>query len=381
MVAPYTSDQLPEALTMEQLLEEAGDWKTLKAGETVKGEVVRADAEGVLISFGGKSEGRVAPEEMRSLSPAARQAVQIGDSIRAYVLRPDTETSLAVLSVDMARSEEGWDALERASESGEIMAGTVVGQNRGGLLVDVEGAQGFVPISHLAPVTRQAVQGSDGADGPGVEGNVLQLKVLELDRGRNRIVLSERLAWQEIKQEQKQRLLQELKEGDVRTGRVSGISSFGAFVDLGGADGLIHISELANHTVAAAEEVVQIGDEIQVYVLKVDPENGRISLSLRRLQAEPWDTVAASFHEGQIVTGTVTNIAPFGAFARLEGDLEGLIHISELSDRRVNHPHEVVHEGDVLELKIVRIDPERKRLGLSLRQASAEDWGDFALQQ
>ena len=381
MVAPYTSDQLPEALTMEQLLEEAGDWKTLKAGETVKGEVVRADAEGVLISFGGKSEGRVAPEEMRSLSPAARQAIQIGDSIRAYVLRPDTETSLAVLSVDMARSEEGWEALERASESGEIMAGAVVGQNRGGLLVDVEGAQGFVPISHLAPVTRQAVQGSDGAAGPGVEGSVLQLKVLELDRGRNRIVLSERLAWQEIKQEQKERLLQELKEGDVRSGRISGISSFGAFVDLGGADGLIHISELANHTVAAAEEVVQVGDELQVYVLKVDPESGRISLSLRRLQAEPWDTVAASYHEGQIVTGTVTNIAQFGAFAKLEGDLEGLIHISELSDRRVNHPHEVVHEGDVLELKIVRIDPERKRLGLSLRQASAENWGDFAPQQ
>jgi len=351
---------------------EAGDWKNLKPGEIVEGEVARADMEGILVSFGGKSEGLVAPEEMRSLSAQARQEIHIGDPVRTYVLRLDTEDSLAVLSLDLARSEEGWETLEHALESNEVVAGKVVGQNRGGILVDVGGVQGFVPISHLEPGTRRSIQESDEAQARGLEGEDLQLKVLELERNRNRVVLSERMAWQESKQEQKQKLLQELKEGDVRTGWVTGVSSFGAFVDLGGADGLIHISEMAWHPVASPEDVVQVGSEVQVYVLKVDAESGRISLSLRRLQSEPWDTVAASYQEGQIVMGTVTNLVPFGAFARLEGDLEGLIHISELSDRHVDHPREVLKEGDVLELKIVKIDAERKRLGLSLKQAVAE---------
>jgi small subunit ribosomal protein S1 len=371
MVASFTSD-LPEAVTMEQLLEEAGDWNSLKPGQIVEGEVARADSEGILISFGGKSEGLVAPEEMRSLSLQVREEIRVGDSIRAFVLRPDTEYALAVLSLDMARSEEGWETLEHALETNEVIAGKVVGQNRGGLLVDVGGVQGFVPISHLAPETRRSIQEGEEAQTPGLEGEELRLKVLELERSRNRAVLSERMAWQELRQEQKQKLLQELKEGDVRTGLVTGVSSFGAFVDLGGADGLIHISEMAWNPVASPGDVVQVGKEVQVYVLKVDAESGRISLSLRRLQSEPWDTVAASYQEGQIVTGTITNLVPFGAFVRLEGDLQGLIHISELSDRHVVHPREVLKEGDVLELKIVKIDAERKRLGLSLKQAVAE---------
>ena len=307
MVAPFTSD-LPEAMTMEQLLEEAGDWKSLKPGQIVEGEVARADTEGILISFGGKSEGLVAPEEMRSLSTQARQEIRIGDPVRAFVLRPDTEDVLAVLSLDRARGEEGWETLEHALESNEIVAGKVVGQNRGGLLVDVGGVQGFVPISHLAPETRRSIQEIDEAQTLGLAGEELHLKVLELERSRNRAVLSERIVWQESKQEQKQKLLQELKEGDIRTGWVTGVSSFGAFVDLGGADGLIHISEMAWHPVASPADVVQVGSEVQVYVLKVDAESGRISLSLRRLQSEPWDTVAASYQEGQIVTGTVTNL-------------------------------------------------------------------------
>jgi small subunit ribosomal protein S1 len=251
------------------------------------------------------------------------------------------------------------------------VTGTVVGQNRGGLLVDVAGVQGFVPTSHLAPGTRQSLQPGE-TPGQEAQGKELSLKVLELDKSRSRAVLSERIAWQESRQEQRQRLLEELREGDVRTGRVSGISTFGAFVDLGGADGLIHISELAWQPVASAGEVVQVGDEVQVYVLKVDPENGRISLSLRRLQSDSWATAAAAYHEGQIVNGTVTNLTAFGAFARIEGKLEGLIHISELSHKRITHPREVVKEGDALELKIVKIDPERRRLGLSLKQVVAE---------
>ena len=207
---------------------------------------------------------------------------------------------------------------------------------------------------------------------------MLQLKVLEVNRGRNRAIFSERQAIQEARNEQKARLISELTEGEVRHGKVTGISSFGAFVDLGGADGLIHISELSWTTVRTPEEVVHVGDELDVFVLRVDAVNRKIALSLRRLQPEPWVTINEHFQVGDIVDATVTKLTNFGAFARVEGSVEGLIHISELSSRVVNHPREVVHEGDALKVKVLRIEPERRRIGLSLRQAEEE--GVFSVQ-
>ena len=198
------------------------------------------------------------------------------------------------------------------------------------------------------------------------------LKVLELNRQRRRAILSERLAHQAQREQRKQKLIEELHEGEVHKGKVTGISSFGAFVDLGGADGLIHISELSWEPVQAVDDVLKVGEEVEVYVLRVDPEARKIGLSLRRLQPEPWQTVAERYQEGQLVTGTVTKLANFGAFVRLEGSIEGLVHISELSQRVIQHPKEVVQEGDVLTLKILRIEPERRRLGLSLKQAEEE---------
>ena len=192
-------------------------------------------------------------------------------------------------------------------------------------------------------------------------------------RSRNRAIFSERQAIQEWRDEQKARLIQELSEGEVRRGRVTGISSFGAFVDLGGADGLIHISELSWNLVNSPEEVVHLGDELDVYVLRVDAENKKIALSLRRLQPEPWETINERYDVGDIVDATVTKLTNFGAFARVEDSVEGLIHISELTPRMINHPREVVREGDAVRLKILRIEPERRRLGLSLKQA--EEFG------
>ena len=203
-------------------------------------------------------------------------------------------------------------------------------------------------------------------------GKILQLRVLEVNRGRNRAIFSERQAIQELREERKALLIQELTEGEVRRGKVTGISSFGAFVDLGGADGLIHISELSWNSVNSPEEVVKLGDELDVYVLRVDAENKKIALSLRRLHPEPWETINERYHVGDIVDATVTKLTNFGAFARVEGSVEGLIHISELTSRVISHPREVVREGDEVKLKILRIEPERRRLGLSLKQAQEE---------
>jgi small subunit ribosomal protein S1 len=196
----------------------------------------------------------------------------------------------------------------------------------------------------------------------------IEFKIIELNRRRNRAIFSERAALQAWKQVQKLRLVQELTEGEIRKGRVAGISNFGAFVDLGGADGLIHISELSWEPVKSPDEIVTVGAEIDVFVLRVDRENLKIALSLRRLQPEPWDEIEDRFSIGQTVTGTVTKLANFGAFARIDRGIEGLIHISELAHQVIKHPRDVVDEGDELQLKIIRIEPERRRLGLSLKQ-------------
>jgi small subunit ribosomal protein S1 len=209
-------------------------------------------------------------------------------------------------------------------------------------------------------------------------GKVLQLKVLEINRSRNRAIFSERQAIQEQRNEQKARLIEDLTEGETRRGKVTGISSFGAFVDLGGADGLIHISELSWTPVKTPEEVVKLGDEIDVFVLRVDAVNKKIALSLRRLQPEPWETIHERFQVGDVVEATITKLTNFGAFARVENYVEGLIHISELTPRMINHPREVVQEGESLQVKILRIEPDRRRMGLSLRQLQDEfDEGDY----
>ena len=244
-----------------------------------------------------------------------------------------------------------------------------------------ESVQGFVPMSQLATVSRDrarsAAQGGPGEEQPTESpdiGRTIELKVLELNRGRNRAILSERQATQELREERKAKLIDELTEGEVRNGRVTGISTFGAFVDLGGADGLIHISELSWSNVNSPDDIVKVGQEVDVMVLRVDAEQKKIALSLKRLQPEPWETIEDRYQVGGIVDGVVTKLTDFGAFARVEDAVEGLIHISELTSRIISHPREVVREGDAVRLKVLRIEPERRRLGLSLKQADPEEF-------
>ena len=391
-----------ETQDMGELLDSMESMKPLRRGDIVEGMVMRSDPEGVLVNIGHKAEGLVPPGEMKTLDRDGSEGVHVGDEVVAVVLKGETSDGSAILSIDRAVGEMGWRTLEKALESGEMVEGKIMGFNRGGALVESEGVQGFVPMSQLVSVSRNNLQvareptesdnsGSEEDGGQGTEGGAsnggrpeeppdigktLQLKVLEVNRSRNRAILSERQAIQEAREERKSRLIQELTEGEVRRGKVTGISSFGAFVDLGGADGLIHISELSWDTVRSPEEVVKVDDEVEVYVLRVDAEKKKIALSLKRLQAEPWETINERYEVGDVVDATVTKLTDFGAFARVEGSVEGLIHISELTSRMINHPREVLKEGDAVRLKVLRIEPERRRLGLSLKQAQEEEEED-----
>ena len=323
------------------------------------------DRDSVLVGIGNKSEGIVHSKEMRSMSEDEIASLRVGDEILISVVEAERGDGAAILSVDRAREEMSWLNVADKLDSGEPVTGTITGFNRGGALVDVSGLKGFVPTSHLAWAPRSS--GDNGDDGR--VGDSVQLKVIELDRARRRAVFSEKVAIQELRQSRKEQILRELQPGEVRRGRVSGVSDFGAFVDLGGADGLIHISELSWESVRSTEQVVKVGDEVDVYVLKVDMDTKRIALSLKRLAPEPWESVPERYYVDQLVSATVTKLTNFGAFARLEGSVEGLIHISELSYSNVNHPRDVVKEGDMLTLRILKIEPERKRLALSLKQA------------
>ena len=375
---------------MGDLLDSYEPMKPHRRGDVIEGIVMRADTDGIFVNIGDKSEGIVPPAEMRTLEPEALQQLKVGDEIVTLVVRGESGDRGAVLSIDRAQGEKGWRVLEKALEMGSSLEGTVAGFNRGGAIVEVEGVQGFVPMSQLVTVGRSGGEDAGAAEGETGEtgeepvkdprdediGKVLQLKLLEVNRGRNRAILSERQALQEQRDEQKARLIEELTEGEVRHGKVTGISSFGAFVDLGGADGLIHVSEFSWSPIRAPEDVVKIGEELDVYVLRVDAENKKIALSLRRLQSEPWETIEQRYKVGDLVDATVTKLTNFGAFARVEGvegSVEGLIHISELSSRMISHPREVVSEGEAVKVKVLRIEPERRRLGLSLKQGLEEE--------
>ena len=378
---------VPEEEDMGQLLDQMmGEIKNVRRGDVVEGVVMRADTfDGLFVNIGQKAEAHVPANEIRTIDTTDIEGL-VGGSIIAMVVRPESGDNPAILSVDRAIGEQGWRYLEKAMDAGEVIEGSIAGFNRGGSIVEVEGVQGFVPMSQLVSVPRERFriyqEGGDGLSEEETEtiqeaqnaeiGRQIQMKVLEVNRSRNRAIFSERQAVQESRDARKAKLIEELEEGQTRNGTVTGISSFGAFVDIGGADGLIHISELSWSMVNSPEEVVSVGQKVDVYVLRVDAENMKIALSLRRLQPEPWETIHERHNIGDVVNATVTKLTNFGAFARVEDSIEGLIHISELSARMINHPREVVREGEQVEVKILRIEPERRRLGLSLKQASEE---------
>lgn len=365
-------DEHPMALLLEEFDDSYVNQP--QTGDIRHGVVVDKRAGELLIDIGYKSEGIVTGREVDRLEGEFRE-MTVGDEVPVYVMREDRDGNL-LLSISRARAESDWKHAEDLLESQDMFTGSVSGFNRGGVIVKIGQVRGFVPASQLSSESQaqQITEGEPDNRWMQLVDSELRMKVIDLDRRRNRLILSERVAIREWRREQKEKLLESLEEKSVCEGVVSSLADFGAFVNLGGADGLIHLSELSWGRISHPKEVVSIGEKIKVMVLNVDRERKRIGLSLRRLLPEPWDTVPDRYEVGQIVRGVVTKLVHFGAFARLNEDtIEGLIHISELTERRINHPSEVVTEGQEIELRIIRIDTDKRRMGLSLKQVSPEE--------
>ncbi len=356
---------------MEALLALSTTPINIKRGDVVEGVIVRIDQDEILVDIGLKSEGVLSTKELPANGYGSFSELHLNDKVLVYVIQPETSEGHAVLSLKRANTERQWRIAEEQFKNGELLKAKVIDYNKGGLIVDVAGIRGFVPISQILNLKREEVAAGGenqetAAKLQAMKDKELQLKIIEINRARNRLILSERLAVQEWRQRRREELLDELKPGEVRKGVVSNLANFGAFVDLGGADGLVHISQLAWSRVNHPSEVLHVGQEVEVQVLSVDKEKKKIALSIKRAEVDPWTTVEQRYTPGQMVTGTVTKIAPFGAFARIEDGIEGLIHQSELPQGV--DPKTVLHEGAQLQLRILRIDAERRRLGLSLRQ-------------
>jgi small subunit ribosomal protein S1 len=346
----------------------------LRRGELVEGTVVLVDREEILVDIGGKMEAVIATSEIQN--ERGEPTLHRGDHVSAVVIVPENAEGRPVISINRARAEIGWRDLQGKKDAEEVVTGEVVDHNKGGLIVSVDGVRGFVPLSQIVELRRGGSDEEVEEKLRSMRGQTLYLKVIEMNRRRNRLILSERAAAQERRAQQKDRLLSELQAGEIRHGRVSSLTDFGAFVDLGGADGLIHLSELSWGQVQHPSQVLRVGQEVDVRVVGVDRENKKIALSLKQVEENPWTRIEQKYHVGDTVPAKITKLAQFGAFAELEPGVEGLVHISELSDERITHPKQVVREGEDVQLRIIKIDPQRHRLGLSLRQA--EDAGEYA---
>ena len=369
-------EEMEDQNEMEALLAASTTPINIKRGDVVEGVIVRIDQDEILVDIGLKSEGVLSTKELPASGYGSFSELHLNDKVLVYVIQPESSEGHAILSLKRANTERQWRIAEEQYKNGELLKAKVIDFNKGGLIVDVAGIRGFVPISQILNLKREEVASGGenqetAAKLQSMKDKELQLKIIEINRARNRLILSERLAVQEWRQRRREELLDELKPGEVRKGVVSNLANFGAFVDLGGADGLVHISQLAWSRVNHPSEVLHVGQEVEVQVLNVDKEKKKIGLSIKRAEVDPWTTVEQRYTPGQVVTGVVTKIAPFGAFARIEDGIEGLIHQSELTPGA--DPKTVLHEGTQLQLRILRIEAERRRLGLSLRQADELD--------
>ena len=373
---PLDSDD-SDLMSMQELLEaEDAAVKDVKRGSVVEGTVVRVDQDEVLVDVGLKSEGHIPGREVADIEQELGRKPIVGDRILVYVVATETAEGHPLLSYRRAGTERFWRRAQDQVQTGEVVEARVLEVNRGGVVVDF-GNRAFVPISQLVSVQRvgetEEEQEQLVEQLKGLVGKRLKLKVIEADRKRNRLILSERQANRELRSQRRDTLLQELEPGQIRKGRISNIANFGVFVDLGGADGLVHISELSWSRVKHPSEVVKPGQEVEVFVISVDRETKKIALSLRRAQEDPWMSIEERYPLNSIVTGEVIKQAQFGVFVKIEDGVEGLVHNSEIapSDRRL------LQEGKTLPFRVLSIDLDRRRLRLSPAPDSvAEGEGD-----
>jgi small subunit ribosomal protein S1 len=376
---PQQSEQVAAA-DMEQMPVEDWDYQRPKRGELRTGVILAIRDQEIIVDVGAKRDGIVPYADMQRLGPEAVEEFSVGDEVSTYILRPEDKEGNLLVSLFMARQAKAWEHAQELADSGKAWETTIEGFNKGGVVVPVEEIRGFVPASQIPGFPMGINQEERLSRLSELVGDEIQVKVIEINRRKRRLILSATAAQKQWRKRKREELLEELREGEVRKGVVSSLASFGAFVDLGGADGLVHISELSWRRVRHPRDVVNVGDEIEVYVLRLDHERNRIGLSIKRLQPEPWALVEDKYELGQLVEGVVTNVVDFGAFAEIEEGIEGLIHVSELADMPISHPKDVVKKGDLLLLRIIRIDARRKRLGLSLKRVLESEWAEWAAQ-
>ncbi|MFQ5558734.1 MAG: 30S ribosomal protein S1, partial [Acidimicrobiales bacterium] len=331
-------------------------------GQLVEGTVVRVDKDEVLLDIGFKSEGVIPARELsirNDIDPS--EVVSLGDPVEALVITKEDKEGRLVLSKKRAQYERAWGRIEQVKEEEGVVKGPVIEVVKGGLIVDI-GLRGFLPASLVELRRVRDLQPYVGRE--------LEAKIIELDKNRNNVVLSRRAWLEETQREQREEFLDNLRPGETRRGTVSSVVNFGAFVDLGGMDGLVHVSELSWKHVDHPSSVVQVGDEIEVQVLEVDLDRERISLSLKATQQDPWQEFAGSHRVGELVYGRVTKLVPFGSFVQVGDGIEGLVHISEMSAHHVDLPEQVVTPGEELWVKIIDLDLQRRRISLSIKQAA-----------
>jgi small subunit ribosomal protein S1 len=355
----------------EELLESSFsyDFAPPSRGEIRTATILHIDPREIIVDMGAKRDGIVPSQDLERLDDEFRASLHVGEEVPVYVMNPRDADDNLVVSINMGLQRYDWEKARVLLKDEEAVNVRVTGHNRGGILVRWNRLEGFIPSSHLV----SAGYSQDRRDAWNeLIGNELTVKVIEVDQDRRRLIFSEREAQREWRAKQKARLLAELQEGDVVPGTVTGLRDFGAFVNLGGADGLIHVSELAWHRVDHPRDILKEGDKIDVYILSLDRETNRIALSRKRLLPDPWDTAQTTYHEGQLVDGVVTNVVDFGAFVALTDGLEGLLHLSEMGDGSLKEPHSYVKKGDELRLRISHLEPEKRRVGFTQR------WGTEA---
>lgn len=350
----------------EAMLEESFgySYSPPRRGEIRTATILQIETREIIVDLGAKQDGIVPYTDIERMDDEFRTSLSVGEDVPVYVITPSDANNNLIVSINMGLQRYDWEKARELLKSEEAVEINVTDFNKGGLLVRWRRLEGFIPSSHLTSTDLSLERREAMAQ---LIGNQLNVKVIEVDQDRRRLIFSEREAQREWRAKQKARLLNELSEGDVVDGTVTGLRDFGAFVNIGGADGLIHVSELAWHRVDHPRDILSIGEKIKVYILNLDRETKRIALSRKRLLADPWDDAQQRYHEGQQTEGVVTNVVDFGAFVALDDGLEGLLHLSEMGDGSLKEPHSYVQKGDRLALRISHLEPEKRRVGFTQR--------------
>jgi small subunit ribosomal protein S1 len=365
----FSNESDADRALFEQYLAGEEDLSLPERGDLREGIVVEIRSNELLVNVGAKRDGVVPQSDLSRLESSYISSLKEGDTVPVVVSKQTTDEGMLVLSISDALQKQDWLIAEKMLESGEIGTYEVIGYNKGGLLVNFGHLRGFVPASHVVGLPRNMSEGERNDQLEDITGQELPAKVIEVDRRRRRLVLSHRYAEREYRTQRKSELFEEMKVGDVVQGEVRSLRPFGAFVDIGGADGLLHVSEIGWTPVSHPRDVLKVGDVIQVEILRLDPDRNRIALSRKKLLPNPWESIEERYKPGETVLVTITRVVDFGAFAQLEPGVEGLIHISELADIAVAEPLRTIETGDRIPVKILRVDADRQRIGLSRRQA------------